>query len=172
MICSRCKVEKSENQFITGKTKCLKCYQYAQKYYKDNRQKEIERAKKHLNKDREKTNAIKRAGIRKNPVSYLLWNIKARAKKNGILFNLDHSDICIPEKCPIFGVTLTISEGSASSSSPSVDRINPKLGYVKGNIQVISHRANSIKNDATIDELKQLVNYLESLPLPTNEFFK
>ena len=160
MRCSRCKVEKTAEEMVTGKTKCLKCYRKAQEYYKDNRDREIARAKKSLNKDRVKTNANKRRQIRNNPVSYMLCNIKTKAKKHGIPFDLTHDDIVIPETCPILGIPLRISEGSATWSSPSLDRIVPAIGYVRGNVQVISHKANTMKSDATLEELELLVAYL------------
>lgn len=47
--------------------------------------------------------------------------------------------------------------------SPSLDRIKPELGYVKGNIRVISFKANSIKNDASIEELRQILQYMEDI---------
>jgi hypothetical protein len=54
-------------------------------------------------------------------------------------------------KCPALGVPLVF--GRRSPNNPSLDRIKPELGYVKGNIAVISRRANAIKQDATADEL-------------------
>jgi hypothetical protein len=44
--------------------------------------------------------------------------------------------------------------------SPSLDRIKPELGYVPGNIQVISARANVMKNDATPEELLAFANWV------------
>ena len=44
--------------------------------------------------------------------------------------------------------------------TPSLDRINPKLGYVKGNVQVISWRANNIKRDATAEELRLVADFV------------
>ena len=161
--CNRCKVEKHEDQFIHGKHKCLSCYQKCKEYYKQNREKEITRAKKSLqNRPRSEINETKRAGIRKNPVSYLLWSVKSRAKREGIQFDLTHDDIVIPEVCPVLGIPLKISDGYATGSSPSVDRFDPSRGYVKGNVNVISYRANTIKSDASLEELQKVIDYMES----------
>jgi hypothetical protein len=47
-------------------------------------------------------------------------------------------------------------------NSPSLDRINNNLGYVPGNVIVVSDRANRIKNNATIEELEKIVNYYKN----------
>jgi hypothetical protein len=39
----------------------------------------------------------------------------------------------------------------------------PSLGYVPGNIRVISMRANRIKTDATADELRAVLRYMEGV---------
>lgn len=87
--------------------------------------------------------------------------IKGRAKKHRLPFDLELEDIVIPDKCPVFGVPFVI--GTKSKWNPSLDRIIPDKGYVKGNITVISVRANSIKNDATPDELRKVADYVDSL---------
>lgn len=90
----------------------------------------------------------------------MLCSAKARAKKTGVPLNLELTDIVIPELCPLLGIP--IIEGhlkgkkGATGNSPSLDRIHPELGYVKGNIWVVSYRANTIKQDATPDELERI----------------
>lgn len=164
MICSRCKVDKQESEFVHGKTKCLKCYNKCRDYYATNRDREIARAQKgNAKKERLVENAQKRRRVRENPVAYALWRVKTRAKQNDIPFDLTHDDIVIPEKCPVLGIRLEIGEGHAKDGSPSIDRLNPNLGYVRGNIRVISHKANTIKSNATLHELRSVVQYMESL---------
>lgn len=86
-----------------------------------------------------------------NTPEYEMWsNAKTRAKKIRQEFNLDYKDINIPEFCPILGIKL--DRNSGRDSSPSLDRINPALGYVKGNIWVISNKANRLKSNLTVDE--------------------
>ena len=51
---------------------------------------------------------------------------------------------------------------SDTDDSPSIDRLIPELGYIKGNVNVISLRANIIKNNATKDELIKIANWMES----------
>lgn len=99
------------------------------------------------------------------PGVYLYYNAKYRAKRLGLPFDLEKSDIVVPEVCPVLGIPIDPNKrgrGSISPNSPSVDRIIPERGYVKGNICVISWRANDLKKDATLAELKALVAYLEA----------
>lgn len=83
----------------------------------------------------------------------ILRAARQRAVKSGIDINIGVEDIVIPLVCPVLGIPLAKSKRVASSNSPSLDRIDPKKGYVKGNIWVISHRANTLKSDATAREL-------------------
>jgi hypothetical protein len=87
----------------------------------------------------------------------LFFAAKARAKKKEREFNLELSDITIPERCPVLGALLQYN----SDYAPSIDRIDSSKGYIKGNIRVISKRANVLKNNATIEELKAVLKDLE-----------
>ncbi len=92
-----------------------------------------------------------------------ITQVRSRARKRGIPFDLVRGDIPLPEKCPIFGTPLVKGVGRLSNDSPSIDRIDPKRGYVRGNVVVVSMRANSIKREATIDDLRKMVAFYESL---------
>ncbi len=96
----------------------------------------------------------------------MLTAAKTRAKAKGLLFSLELSDIKIPLHCPILGMLLKEGRGPRCESSPSLDRVIPALGYIPGNVQVISYRANRIKNDATPEELRAIADFLENLTLP------
>ena len=93
---------------------------------------------------------------------YLLRSAKRRAKLRNLDFNITIDDIPIPDKCPLLGITLIPNTTKASDNSPSLDRIIPSLGYIKGNVWIISYRANKIKNDASLEELETIVNNLKS----------
>lgn len=41
--------------------------------------------------------------------------------------------------------------------SPSLDRLDSSKGYVKGNVRVISKRANQLKNNATVEEMRMVL---------------
>lgn len=91
----------------------------------------------------------------KNPEKMMLRSAKHRAKVKGLPFNIELSDIIIPEFCPVLGLELKANAGAggAKRNSPSLDRIIPSLGYVKGNVQVISNAANLLKGDSTAEEM-------------------
>jgi hypothetical protein len=88
-----------------------------------------------------------------------------RAKTKGLEFSLELQDIVIPELCPVLGLPLFRGNGSGGmcQNSPTLDRINPALGYVKSNVEVVSWRANRIKSDATLEELESIVRHLRGL---------
>ena len=96
----------------------------------------------------------------KFPEKCLLKAAKSRAKKNGLPFNIDVTDIVIPEFCPILGIKLVRSTTGWMPDTPSLDKVLPHLGYVKGNVQVISGKANLMKNNATPGELQAFANWV------------
>jgi hypothetical protein len=87
----------------------------------------------------------------------MLIHARSRATKKGLDFNIDYSDIIIPEKCPLLNIPLYVSDKKVGPNSPTIDRIVCEKGYVKGNVLVISHKANCAKNDLTIQELELLI---------------
>lgn len=106
--------------------------------------------------------AAKRS-IRKNYKAYLLRAAKARCKDSGREFNLTVDDIEIPERCPALGIELIcLPPKELRDHSPTLDRIDNKKGYVRGNVCVISMRANYVKHSSSLDELEKLVHYIKS----------
>lgn len=116
-----------------------------------------------LNPEKVKTNRNKTREMSWR--SYALSRIKHKSRRLGIPFNLCPSDLDAPDKCSVLGIELNYcNRGSGyHADSPSIDRIVPKFGYVRGNIRVISARANLLKNDATIAELEAILNDLKKL---------
>jgi len=100
-----------------------------------------------------------------NYTHYMWRSVKNRAKMLSIEFTLSPEDITIPEKCPILGIPLEkgIFKGAKQRyNCPSVDRINPKKGYTKDNIQIISFQANRWKSDMSLDDIKKIMYYMEN----------
>lgn len=84
---------------------------------------------------------------------YILSRLRRRTQELGVPFDLEATDIVVPYVCPVLGIPIVVDGNGQRDNSPSVDRKIPGLGYVKGNVRVISMRANRIKNDATVEEL-------------------
>jgi hypothetical protein len=102
----------------------------------------------------------------KNVAKLLLHGAKVRARKKGLEFNIEISDIVIPKRCPILGALLHVRGPERMRRplpySPSLDRIDPEKGYVKGNVRVVSHRANAIKLDASLEEIRKLYTFMKN----------
>lgn len=89
-----------------------------------------------------------------NPKKRLLYFTRVRAKAINIEHTLSEEDIVIPTHCPYLGIELeTTNRMGNRFTSPSVDRVDNSKGYVKGNIEVISFKANIMKGTASIEEL-------------------
>lgn len=94
----------------------------------------------------------------------LLTQAKHRAKKRGLPFNIDLSDVEIPTHCPVLGIPIHASGRRGNcANSPSIDRIIPSLGYVKGNVLVVSVQANRIKSNAAPHEILKVANFYVQL---------
>lgn len=84
---------------------------------------------------------------------------RAATKHKGLSFSLDTKAPCcaLPDVCPVLGIRLDYGpkgRGGTTHMSPSIDRIRPSRGYVPGNVRVISHRANMLRSNATVEELR------------------
>lgn len=153
-ICSICGLEKDENEFynrsyisnkgnITKDCRCIKC---------NNKYRQIKRLETYE--------------------GAILASAKYRAKKKHLEFNLELSDIIIPEYCPILKVRLSHGERGNYRYTPSIDRLDNTKGYVKGNIRIISMQANKMKSDSTNEELRifsnNILSYLNNDIVQTN----
>jgi hypothetical protein len=103
--------------------------------------------------------------VKKNPQKILLLSAKHRSIKKGVPCTINEEDIHIPAKCPVLGIPIekvfnADGKRGAYPNSPSLDRIDNLKGYEKGNIQVISSKANSMKNSATPKELLQFAYWV------------
>tara|TARA_R110000782_G_scaffold193620_1_gene283213 strand:- start:39 stop:521 length:483 start_codon:yes stop_codon:yes gene_type:complete len=145
-------------------TKRVQDKEYYAAYYKANKEKldtqrklwaenNKERVKENNAAYRERTKENSKAWREANKDKLYFLSMKARAAKRGLEFNLEESDVTAVSVCPIFNVPLVRAAGKPAWNSSSVDRIDNTKGYVKGNIQVMSYLANSMKRDATDEQL-------------------
>ena len=96
----------------------------------------------------------------RKPELKMLYSARESAKRQGIPFDLTEEDIVIPDICPVLGLSIQKSSGSRTYGSPSLDRLVPELGYVKGNVQVISWRANKLKGEGTAAEHQLIARWM------------
>lgn len=103
-----------------------------------------------------------RKKLRENNPEHLIWmETKKRAKKRGIPFTIQITDIVIPKLCPILGIELSFGVERVHDASPSLDSIVPEKGYVKGNCFIISSKANRMKQENTLETLEKIISYIK-----------
>jgi len=93
-----------------------------------------------------------------------LYRATFRAKQVGVPCTVTEAEIAalMVRLCPVLRIPLNYtSEKAQTWNSATLDRVNPKLGYVPGNIAVMSQRANRIKCDATAAELARVAAWVE-----------
>ena len=90
---------------------------------------------------------------------------KERAKTKGWEHNLtiEHLKSIWPTRCPVFGIELSVSRDVAHDASPTIDRLDSNKGYIIGNVNIISYKANVIKNNGTADEHRLIAEYIDRL---------
>ena len=101
-------------------------------------------------------------GVPENLAKIMANSARHRAEQAGVEYAIEASDIKIPERCPVLDIPLEAG-GELTPNSPTLDRINPDLGYVPGNIVVISHLANRIKSDATPQQIMRVAEWIAGL---------
>jgi hypothetical protein len=143
--------------------------EYQKEYYAENQEYVDARNKAYVSNHKAEVQKWQRDHRIKNLKRVLVYSAKRRAAILGIPFDISPDDFEIPTHCPIFGFKLEVGNRGFNASSPSLDRIIPKLGYVKGNIQVVSYRANELKRDASLEELEMLVSYLRRITKKQSE---
>lgn len=144
---------------------------YYKKYYQANREKKLAATRAWAEKNRDKVRiygrraSAKSVAVGKSKETTRQWEIrnkewqlfkaaKIRAAKAELPFDIEPTDIIIPDVCPILGIPIIRdARGKAVKGSPSLDKVNPELGYVKGNVWVVSWLANQMKAHATKEEL-------------------
>jgi len=152
--CTQCKKIKNIRQFYKTKrglqSACKMC--------------SLEAADKWQKSHKEEHNKSSKKWRINNPKTYILARLKQSARLRNIYFKLYESDLGdLPKFCPVLGIKLNYSGTRHSANSASVDRIDNTKGYIPGNIIIVSHRVNHLKNDATWQELLQIVKFYKKL---------
>lgn len=174
--CAKCGEEKSFEEFNKAKGRkdglnpyCKAC---CREYRNVNREKILAQKKAHYYENVEILREKNRQKYQKNKGRYrqsqvdyysdpnnwlkrMLMKSKERAREVGLEHNLTIEDLPNPPKtCPYLNIELTYCLGKGQlPSNASLDRIDSEKGYVKGNVQIISRKANTMKNNASNKEL-------------------
>lgn len=164
-ICRKCKIEQEELCFYRTKTgflrnECKKCVnEYNKRFRLINKDKikEYKNSRKSIDASRKKVYDQQRR--ESDPRLQIFDASKERAKKSGIEHSIQLEDIVVPTICPVLNIKIVLTNKKRSYNSPSLDRIDNSKGYTKDNIIVISWRANELKRNATIDEMKMLAEF-------------
>jgi hypothetical protein len=94
---------------------------------------------------------------------------KYDAKRKGLVFDITMEYVLslATDKCPILGIELSwcIQSKTVTDNSPSLDRVIPHKGYIVGNVVWISSKANRIKNNGTMEEHRQIADFMERFAL-------
>lgn len=96
-------------------------------------------------------------------VGNTFYKLKRRASKKYLPVNvdIDFLVLILPKnmQCPILETKMIF--GGERSNSPSIDRLNPKKGYTKGNVAWVSMLANTVKDNRTPNELRKIADWIE-----------
>lgn len=159
--CKKCNISKESSEFHKSNSKdglspwCKACKNVYDKEYRQTEK--VQSAYKSKSyRDRKKEYQSRKSRL--DPRKKMLILAKCRAKKLGLDFNLEIEDIVIPELCPLLDIPIYVkpyNDGKRGfhANSPSLDKIVPEKGYIKGNVMVISMKANAMKYNASLEEL-------------------
>ena len=93
---------------------------------------------------------------------------RQEAEKENIPFTINFDELDRPEFCPVLGVKLnyacstgTDGKQQRDPNKASIDKVIPELGYIPGNVFVISWRANKLKSNMSINELEKILDYMK-----------
>lgn len=170
-VCNGCRKElpleafnKDNSRSDGRRSRCRECdAAYFQRNYQD-----PEWKKQHNKRAKDRRIRLKNEDPKELWAYDAIANARQRARKAALQCNidLDYVRSLVVDTCPLLGLPILYAGAVVSDNSATLDRKNPALGYTRGNIAVISHRANRLKSDASIEELQillnNLINYMES----------
>lgn len=160
--CSTCQIVKPIFEFYKHRSRkdgyCNECQVCCKARYNSEKRAimhQLRRKKILANPERRKSFIIKS----------LLRGARARAKQKGFSFNLTYewAQTNIGISCPVLGTEFSFSHSKRSSESASIDRIDNTKGYTQDNCIFVSYKANTIKNNATLEELVKVSDFYKNI---------
>lgn len=169
-VCTKCAIEKPTTGFHKNAqnkdghtTHCKECVKKANHdWYMYNKNGVNAQAVEWQKNNPEKVAKYKERSRLKDAAYTLYKDTQYRAKKKEQDFTITPEDIIIPDQCPLLRVQFSAYKGDPDYR-PSIDRIDSSKGYIKGNVWVISRRANRAKNNLGPEELYKLALNLLTL---------
>lgn len=154
-VCSICLIEKDIEEFIK---------QRYDRFALDSKQTTIGCCKD-CNNSRMRVQRIKNKSenYEYHSVREKLNGARKRARESGYNFNITIEDLMpFPTHCEILGLELNynVSGDSRPENTASLDKVIPDLGYIKGNVKIISHKANRLKSDLDFDTIEKIKEYM------------
>lgn len=170
-VCRVCQIQKHISEFCSHRKYkdglnaiCRKCANEERKIYEEKHKDKLNEMSRKRYKNDEVSRLLNKLRCKeylaKNRIKILLSRVKKRAKSRNLPFDIEVNDIVIPNVCPILGIPLKWGGHANSPNLPSLDRIDNTKGYVKGNIHIISLRANNIKRDSNVEEMYKIYAYI------------
>lgn len=171
-ICSKCDKELPESEFYPHRRACKACESLRKKeWHKKNSERLSAKYKEKYYKNKEAVAEYGRQYRKERRENHWFEHFSCNKSKDckmrGIPYELDAEYLASiwVDTCPVFGIYLIDGSKIKGCYRPDnlaeLDRLVPSKGYVKGNVRWISRRANRIKSDASIDEIKKILKYME-----------
>lgn len=140
--------------------------EYCKAYYAKNAERFRDASRQYREVNLEKVRLKEKDYYTAHPEILLFKGARVRAKRWGLPFNITAADVkaCIPKdgRCPITSEPFERGVGKVGPRSMTLDRVEPSRGYVRGNISVISHLANTIKQNCTDPNVfRRIADYIE-----------
>ena len=152
--CSACHKTKKNKEYYKGHNRCKECVKAYQNDYN---------LKKRTETSSYAPEKLVVTNTSPNPHKAMWHGAKARAKAKDQPFNLTSQDIIIPTLCPVLKIPLIQGDGCITDASPTLDKRIPHLGYVVGNVTVISNLANKIKQNANSMQIAAVLEYVRAI---------
>jgi hypothetical protein len=141
--------------------------QYQAAWYQANKERTKEANKAWAKANRDKMRGYYLAWERRNPRHTMVERARSSAKQRSLEFTITVDSLVWPTHCPIFGIELCYERDKKAphrDNYPTFDRWDNAVGYVPGNVFVISWLANRMKWHATIEQLEAILRYMKEKP--------
>lgn len=147
MICRGCKKDKDKENFPVRKDRSGRLRPYCRECANDGQKARYTHYKN------------------KSPFLHRCTRAKSRAAGLKVPFDLtpEYLEGIWTGVCPVLGVQINLITERSDEHAAELDRFDPALGYVKGNVNWLSRKANRIKNNTTVEILEKLLGWMKDV---------